>query len=211
MPLRETNITLRPLRWGIALLLLLLTQPVSADYYIYKENDGTTWYTDRQLPKNQYRLVATVGRPTAVASCAGVTNAVMQARAAVHSPVIEQYAQLYGVDARLMKALISVESCFDSYAVSRVGAKGLMQLMPATAREMGVYNVFNANDNMRGGIRYFSEMLTRFGQDVELALAAYNAGPGAVEKYKGIPPYKETQDYVKRVLGYYQRYAALTP
>jgi soluble lytic murein transglycosylase-like protein len=71
--------------------------------------------------------------------------------------------------------------------------------------------VFNANDNMRGGIRYFSEMLMHFGQDVELVLAAYNAGPGTVEKYKGIPPYAETQNYVKRVLGYYERYAALKP
>jgi soluble lytic murein transglycosylase-like protein len=74
-----------------------------------------------------------------------------------------------------------------------------------------VHNVFDANDNLRGGIRYFSEMLTQFGQDVQLALAAYNAGPGAVEKFKGIPPYKETQNYVKRVLEYYARYAEVKP
>jgi soluble lytic murein transglycosylase-like protein len=135
----------------------------------------------------------------------------MAQRAATHAPAIDQYSRLYGVDGLLIKAIVSVESCFDRYAVSRVGAKGLMQLMPATAKKLGVHNVFDANDNLRGGIRYFSEMLTQFGQDVQLALAAYNAGPGAVEKFKGIPPYKETQNYVKRVLEYYARYAEVKP
>jgi soluble lytic murein transglycosylase-like protein len=208
LPVREGHLTLM-VQGAIA--LLFLAQPAGADYYIYKEKDGTSWYTDRQLPSDKYALIATVGRPTASTSCAGVTHAVMEQRASAHAPVIEQYAQTYGVDALLIKAIISVESCFDRYAVSRVGAKGLMQLMPTTAQRMGVYNVFNADDNMRGGIRYFSEMLTRFGQDVELALAAYNAGPGAVEKYHGIPPYKETQNYVKRVLGYYESNATLGP
>jgi soluble lytic murein transglycosylase-like protein len=200
-----------PVTLGGGIILFLLAQPAGADYYIYKEKDGTNWYTDRPLPRDQYTLIATVGRPTASTSCMGVTHAIMEQRASTHAPAIEQYAQIYGVDALLIKAIISVESCFDRYAVSRVGAKGLMQLMPATAKRMGVYNVFDANDNMRGGIRYFSEMLTRFGQNVELALAAYNAGPGAVEKYKAIPPYAETQNYVRRVLGHYKRYAELGP
>lgn len=197
------------LRSGIS--LLLLTQPVAADYYIYKENDGTSWYTDRHLPRDQYTLIATIGRPTASASCVGVTQTIMEQRAAKHLPIIEQYALIYNVDVRLIKAIISVESCFDRYAVSQVGAKGLMQLMPATAQQMGVHNVFDANANMRGGVRYFSQMLTRFKENVELALAAYNAGPAAVEKYNGVPPFEETEEYVDRVLGYYDRYAVLQP
>ncbi|MGH8504267.1 MAG: lytic transglycosylase domain-containing protein [Gammaproteobacteria bacterium] len=194
---------------GLSIAWLLVAHAASADYYIYKENDGTRWYTNLQMPGDSYTLIATVGRPTAASSCAGVTHAIMQQRALTHSPVIEQYAQIYGVDARMIKAIISVESCFDRHAVSRVGAKGLMQLMPATAQELGVYDAFNANDNMRGGIRYFSEMLSRFDKNTEFALAAYNAGPRAVEKYNGIPPYEATQQYVKRVLEYYERYAAL--
>ncbi len=186
---------------------LLIGQVVSADYYIYKENDGTRWYTNLRMPNDSYTLIATVGRPTAATSCSGVTHTIMQQRASLHASVIEQYAQIYDVDARMIKAIISVESCFDRHAVSRVGAKGLMQLMPATAQSLGVYDVFDANDNMRGGIRYFSDMLSRFDKNTEFALAAYNAGPGAVEKYHGIPPYEETQKYVKRVLEYYDRYA----
>lgn len=207
-PLRARHLMLT-LGWGIA--LIFVAQPVGADYYVYQERDGTKWYTNRRLPGDKYTLIDRIGRPTASGSCVGVTNAIMEQRAVIYAPVIEQYAQIYGVDAQLIKAVISVESCFDRYAVSHVGAKGLMQLMPGTAQRMGIHNVFDANDNLRGGIRYFSEMLTRFRQDVELALAAYNAGPGAVEKYKGIPPYKETQNYIKRVLGHYDGYAGLKP
>ncbi len=174
------------LPWGIAPLLLL--PPAGADYYIYKEKDGTRWYTDRHLPSDEYTLIATVGRPTASASCTGVTDTIMAQRASTHVSIIEQYARIYGVDARLIKAIINVESCFDPYAVSRVGAKDLIQLMPAIAQLMGVHNVFDANDNIRGGVRYFSEMLKRCGQNVELALAAYNAGPEAVEDTKAYRP-----------------------
>jgi soluble lytic murein transglycosylase-like protein len=181
---------------------------VSAEYYVYKGRDGVTWYTDRRLPADTHTLIATVGRPTASFSCHRLSSTALKRRAVVHAAFIEQLAQLYKVDHMLIKAIIRVESCFDKYAVSRVGAKGLMQLMPATARQMGVENPFNAQENIRGGIRYFSLMLGRFDNDTKLALAAYNAGPRAVEKHKGIPPYKETQSYVKKVLDYYQRYSS---
>jgi soluble lytic murein transglycosylase-like protein len=128
IPTRHLMLTLR---WGVA--LLLLAHHAGADYYIYKEKDNTNWDTDRQLPSDQYTLIATVGRPMAATSCAGVTQAIMEQRASIHAPVIEQYEHIYGVDARLIKAIISVESCFDRDAVSRVGVKGLMQLMPETA------------------------------------------------------------------------------
>ncbi|MGI9303168.1 MAG: lytic transglycosylase domain-containing protein, partial [Gammaproteobacteria bacterium] len=144
------------------------------------------------------------------ASCIGVTPKIMETRASTHIPIIAQYARLYDVDPTLVKAIITVESCFDKYAVSRAGAKGLMQLMPDTAKGLGVYNVFNPKDNMRGGIRYFRQMMDRFQQDTKLALAAYNAGPLAVEKYKGVPPYPETEGYVKKVLLYYSKYGGKT-
>ena len=189
--------------------LMLISTNGYAEYYVYKHKDGTTWYTDKNMPTDNYKLIATIGRPTASASCRGTTTNSLENRAKDHEPVIRQYSDLYGVSEKLIKAIIMVESCFDRYAVSRVGAKGLMQLMPATADLMGVYNVFNAKDNIKGGTRYFRQMLELFKYDVELALAAYNAGPRAVQKYNGIPPYTETQNYVKKVIKFYNRYAGL--
>tara|TARA_B110000238_G_C16097045_1_gene426583 strand:- start:453 stop:1001 length:549 start_codon:yes stop_codon:yes gene_type:complete len=173
------------------------------EYFVYKHEDGTTWYSDKNLPAQNYKLIAIIGRPTASVSCASSISS----RAKDHAPIIQQYSDLYGVNEQLIKAIITVESCFDRYAVSSVGAKGLMQLMPQTAKLMGVHNVFNAKDNIRGGTRYFRKMLELFEFDIELALAAYNAGPGAVKKYDGIPPYRETQGYVKKVLKHYNNFA----
>ena len=190
---------------AFAALMLLASMSSYAEYYVYKHEDGTTWFSDKNMPSNEYKLIATIGRPTASVSCTGS----IENRAKDHMPIIKQYGRLYGVSIELIKAIITVESCFDRYAVSSVGAKGLMQLMPETADSMGVYNIFNAKDNIRGGTRYFRQMLEEFEFDIELALAAYNAGPNAVKKYKGIPPYSETQSYVKKVIKYYYSYAGL--
>jgi soluble lytic murein transglycosylase len=105
----------------------------------------------------------------------------------------------------LVKAVIAAESRFDTAAVSRAGAQGLMQLMPETARKLGVDDPFRPDENVRGGARYLRAMLDRYG-DMARALAAYNAGPTAVDQYRGVPPYRETRDYVKRVLTYYRHY-----
>ncbi len=124
-----------------------------------------------------------------------------------YSDLITAAAQRYGVDPALVAGVIQVESGFDPSVVSHAGAKGLMQLMDETADILGVTNSFDPAQNIDGGVRFLRDMLDRFDGDVSLALAAYNAGPYAVEEYGGIPPYDETQAYVPRVLEYYQQFA----
>jgi soluble lytic murein transglycosylase-like protein len=121
---------------------------------------------------------------------------------------IRTAAQQYGVDPALVRAVIHAESAFNAKAISPVGAQGLMQLMPGTAKEVGVANALVAADNIRGGVTYLAKMIERFDGDIRLATAAYNAGPGAVGRYGGVPPYAETRAYVERVGILHERYAA---
>jgi len=113
--------------------------------------------------------------------------------------LIEEAAAAHGLSAHLVRAVVQAESAFDPVAVSPVGAQGLMQLMPATATRMGVTNPFDARQNVFGGTKYLRQLLGRFGGDVALALAGYNAGPAKVARYRGIPPYGETRGYVTRI------------
>lgn len=121
---------------------------------------------------------------------------------------IQTAAAEFGVDPALVRAVIHAESAFNEKALSPVGAQGLMQLMPATAAELGVKNALAAAENIRGGVNYLANMLERFNGDIKLATAAYNAGPGAVSRYQGVPPYAETKAYVHRVGILHERYAA---
>jgi soluble lytic murein transglycosylase-like protein len=123
----------------------------------------------------------------------------------VYDDLIDRTARSRGVSPALVKAVIAAESAFDSRAVSVKGAQGLMQLMPATAASLGVSNAFEPAQNVGGGAHYLRLMIDRYG-DLGRALAAYNAGPSAVDRYGGIPPYRETRAYVERVLTYYRRY-----
>ncbi|MBQ7529979.1 lytic transglycosylase domain-containing protein [bacterium] len=118
------------------------------------------------------------------------------------NPIILKYSRIWGVDPLLIEIIIRHESNFNSAAVSPVGAVGLMQLMPGTAAGLGVLNAFDVEENIAGGTRYIASQLERF-NSVPLALAAYNAGPGAVEQYGGVPPYAETQYYVDTIYGEY--------
>jgi soluble lytic murein transglycosylase-like protein len=120
--------------------------------------------------------------------------------------LVQQNAAVWQVDPALVKAVIANESGFNANASSPVGAQGLMQLMPDTAASLGVRDAYDPAQNVAGGTRYLKQMLDRFGGDVTRAVAAYNAGPEAVEKYNGVPPYAETQGYVTNVLGSYDRY-----
>ncbi len=117
--------------------------------------------------------------------------------------VVSQISKKHGVDEKLVQALIKQESGFNPKAKSKSGAIGLMQLMPATAKNLGVKDPYNTVQNVEGGVKYLKSMLNKYNGNVILALAAYNAGPGAVDKYSGVPPYQETQNYVKNILANY--------
>lgn len=124
-------------------------------------------------------------------------------RRSKYDPIIEQYARQYRVDPVLVRAVIQVESSFDPMTVSHKGARGLMQLMPGTAKRYGVTDMHDPAQNIRGGIRYLRDLMEMFRDDVVRVLAAYNAGENAVLRYGGIPPYNETQTYVKRAMTVY--------
>jgi soluble lytic murein transglycosylase-like protein len=122
---------------------------------------------------------------------------------------IETYAEKFNLDPKLIRAVMKQESSFQPFALSTSGAMGLMQLMPGTAEGLGVDDPYNIEENIRGGAQYLRYQLDAFDQNLDLALAAYNAGPNAVRKYGGIPPYEQTQTYVKKVKQYYQMYQEL--
>ncbi|MEO6263473.1 MAG: lytic transglycosylase domain-containing protein [Luteimonas sp.] len=135
----------------------------------------------------------------ACAAKPGVNFNTLRLNTAAYQAEISAAARDYDVEESIVRAIIHAESAFNPNALSRVGAQGLMQLMPATARRFGVGNSFDAGQNIRGGVQYLAWLLKRFNGDVTLAAAGYNAGEGAVDKYKGVPPYSETQRYVQRV------------
>ena len=136
----------------------------------------------------------------------GSINAPSMVPPAEIEQLVSTNAAQWNVDPALVKAIIANESGFNAHATSNVGAQGLMQLMPGTATGLGVTDAYDPAQNVWGGTRYIKGLLDRFGGDVRKAIAAYNAGPGAVEKYGGVPPYAETQNYVQNVLASYEKY-----
>lgn len=186
---------------GIAVLLALLSSLVvvasaTADtLYDCRDSQGRVYLTNI-TPPSGYRCVALGGtRPSTPSLAPGHIE-----------EIIESASRRYGLDPHLVRAVIKVESDFNSLARSHKGAQGLMQLMPETARLHNVVNVYDPYDNVEGGVRHLRLLLDRYRGELRLALAAYNAGIQAVEKYGGIPPFSETREYVRRVLEYHRRY-----
>jgi soluble lytic murein transglycosylase-like protein len=197
---------LRALLW-VLYLAGLPALPAHADkVYVYRDAQGQMWFTDHPVAPKPYHLEAVkyYGRPPAWRSCMGLSDGDLAKRAQQYMPMIERVAGQHGVAAQLVRAVISVESCFDPHAVSSVGARGLMQLMPSTAKHFGIVDLFNPEANLQAGVRYLAKLIKRYNGNLRLALAAYNAGPGAVHKYGGVPPYPETRKFVRRVLAGYR-------
>ena len=189
------------LRIFLIISLLLCPTVISADIYRYVAPDGVVHFTNtprdtkgelylREAPK-----ISPSGRST------GLGNAWMMKYA-------ERYSRANNLNPALVKAIIRAESNGERLAVSPKGAQGMMQLMPLTARRLNVSDPFDPIENIEGGVRYIKELLGTFGGNLHHAVAAYNAGPAAVKKYGGVPPYPETRRYVKRVMDYYSQYQA---
>ena len=138
-------------------------------------------------------------------SCATHNASDIRERASQYQKIINKYSKNYGVDSRLITAIITTESCFKTKARSHKGAVGLMQLMPRTAKRWGVRNRRSDDQNIRGGTRYIAHLINRFNGNVKLAIAAYNAGEGNVDKHNGIPPFKSTRKYVRNVVLVYSK------
>jgi soluble lytic murein transglycosylase-like protein len=184
---------------GIAVPLLWPDQGSAKGVYVYKDHKGVVHFTDAPT-EPRFRLVKIM------ADGGTVKRKMYQIDRSHLDKLITNAAQTYNLDPALIKAVIKAESAFDPRAVSFKGAKGLMQLMPATAREMNVTDAFNPTENIAGGSRYLRYLLDRYRGDVKLALAAYNMGPERIKESKSIPPIRETRLYLQRVMEYYQDY-----
>ncbi len=179
----------------LALIVVLgVASPAAAQIYSWRDADGKLILSDKPRPdRGEQTTYAAHG------STSPITPFASSARSAPYDATINEHARRHGVAPDLVRAVIQVESAFNPVAVSNKGAMGLMQLMPAPAVELGVANPFDPEQNIRGGVTYLKQLLVRFDNNVELALAAYNAGMGNVEKYGAVPPFKETQAYVNKI------------
>ena len=178
-----------------------LAAPSSAEAQIYSWRDakGTLVFSNHQLDPSAKQLDLPRARSVRAPKAAAATQ---RRRGAEYDGFIDEQAAAHGVRAELIRGVIQAESNFNPRALSPKGAMGLMQLMPATAADLGVLDPFNALENIRGGVKYLRQLLKRYDSNEALALAAYNAGPGAVDRHGAqVPPYQETQQYVKRILG----------
>jgi soluble lytic murein transglycosylase len=183
--------------------IFILTAAVSsvhADIYMYIDENGVMHFTNTPT-SNQHDYKVYLKEKTAVSGKFYNTNK--------YDRFISDASREFGVDSRLLKAMIKAESDFDPRAISKKGAMGLMQIMPENFKMLDLKNPFDPWENIKAGARYFKRLHERFNGKLALSLAAYNAGPTAVDRYKNIPPYQETEEYVRRVLRYYRTFKQL--
>jgi soluble lytic murein transglycosylase-like protein len=204
----DTVTNARLSRCGLCLALVMgatLSAPIQADIYGHTDEDGTLNLSNYSTDERDTLLLKSTDNVTSTAETP-------QLAAQPYAPLVAEAARRHEVEPALLHAVITAESAYNAKAVSPKGAAGLMQLMPATARRLGVANVYDPDQNIQGGAQYLKELLERFDNDLSLTLAAYNAGEHAVARYGNrVPPYRETRGYVTRVLGLYRKYGKLLP
>jgi len=176
----------------VALFLFVVVPVVQADIYLFIDSQGVLHFTNAPT-SSQYTLYIKERPKPATAT-------------KKYDVIIQEASDTFGLSFSLLKAMIKVESNFDSRAISKKGALGLMQIMPQNLQAFNIREPYDPKDNIMGGARYFKSLLERFEGKLPLALAAYNAGPTIVDKYRNIPPIKETEDYVKKVMKYFYLY-----
>ena len=200
---------LSPMPRRLMLYLLILaglgmTAQSAADIYKYEDDEGVLHFTDAPTDRRFKIFMRDIKKDRQLRTSFKLTSCARDPKE--FEPIINACALEYGVEKSLVKAVIHAESGYNPNAVSSKGASGLMQLMPKTAEGLKVSNSFDPAENIRGGVRYLKFLLETFKGDVNLALAAYNAGLSRVAQYRGIPPYAETRNYVAKVLSYQKSY-----
>ncbi len=198
----------RFLALGVLAVIAAVTPAANADIYVTKDAEGNLSFTNRK-PDGDAKVYMKTS-PTPGTPRAGVTPYAPQDRDVTrytrYDEYIRQAATLYQIPEQLVRAVMKVESDYDPRAVSYAGATGLMQLMPETAERMQVKDIRDPRENIFGGVRYLRILANLFNGDLDLTIAGYNAGEGAVMQYGGIPPYAQTKDYVVKVTSFYRRY-----
>lgn len=179
----------------LGLIFFLTTSTVCADIYMYLDSDGILHFTN--TPTSSHYKLYIKEKPKKSPAEEAMDR---------YDHIIKEASYVSGISFALIKAMIRVESNFDSKAVSKKGATGLMQIMPKNFDALDIDDPFDPRENIMGGSMYFQQMLDRYEGKLPLALAAYNAGPSAVDRNRGIPPIRETEDYIKKVMNYYYSY-----
>ena len=191
------------------LALGVFARPALADIFTFKDENGVIHFTNIASNDKRYKLLRKENDNPAPMLVGARASSWLPSEALIqrYSPMIEKASLTYGVEKALVHAVISAESGYNPYAFSRAGAIGIMQLMPGTAKRYGVKNILDPADNIMGGVRYLKDLLVMFNGNIELAVAAYNAGENAVIRAGNrVPNYAETTQYVPKVLGFYRRF-----